>query len=126
MARYLLVVIGVLWAIPQDVQAQTVQISGTVGGSKLVVSAANAGGGFSGGGKLTAPNGQFYYVKVQSGAIIQGRYVSLQGVILAPSGAPFTSFVINADQTSGGILFMYTGASGTLVKQFTTGTVVIQ
>ena len=75
-------------------------------------------------GTLTAANGQAYNLRVVSGQIIQGHYVSLQGVILAPNGSPFTSFVLNGDNNTGGIAFMYTGAGGTSIKLSTMGSVV--
>lgn len=127
MSRTLLLAAAVVFLVPGVHFAQaptTVKIAGVVGGSKLAVTATNNGGKFTGGGTLTAANGQSYKLTVQSGAILQGHYVRLQGVITA--GTSSINFTLYGDRNTGGILFTYVGASGVLIKQSTTGTVVFQ
>lgn len=127
MSRALLLVVAAVFAVPGVTQAEEpkyVKVTGVVGGSQLVVKAFNQGGNFVGLGTLTAPTGQVYNLKVLSGTVQQNRYVSLQGTILAPNGSPATSFILNGDQTTGGILFRYTGASGTSITQTTKGSVI--
>ncbi len=126
MSRSLFLVAAAVLVLPASIRAdapQYVQIIGVVGGSQLNVKAANVGGKFVGIGTLTAPTGQTYNLKVISGMIVQGHYVSLQGVILAPNGTPVTSFVLNGDRDTGGITFMYM-AGGNSIRQDTIGSVV--
>lgn len=127
MSRTFLLVAAAVVVLPGMTQAQApryIQVTGVVGGSQLNVKAVNLGGNYAGLGTLTAPTGQVYNLKVMSGQVQLDRYVSLQGAILGPNGQPVTSFTLNADRISGGIVFTYTGAGGTLVRQTTTGTVL--
>jgi len=124
MLRAVLLVVAA-FVVPSVAQAQApryVQITGVVGGSQLSVKAVNQGGNYVGLGQLKAPTGQIYNLTVKSGAVLQNRYVTLQGVITAPNGAT-TPFTLNGDRNTGGIAFMYTGSNGTPIKQTTIGTV---
>ena len=127
MSRTLLLVAAAVFAVPGVIQAQMpkyVQVSGVVGASKLNVKAVNQGGSYVGLGTLTSPNGSVYNLRVLSGVVLQNRYVSLQGVILAPNGSAATSFVLDGDRNTGGIRLRYTGAGGVPITQVTVGSVV--
>jgi len=103
----------------------SVQVTGVVGGCQLAVAAANNGKTFVGAGKLTAPNSSFYNLKVTSGSVQQGRYVSLQGALLAPNGAVAAPFTLIGDGKTGAIVFSYT-VNGRVIKQTANGAVVIK
>lgn len=119
-------VVAAVLMVPNLAHAQSsVQVTGVVGGSQLFVTAKVQGGSITGAGKLTAPTGQFYYLKVQSGEILQGHYVRMQGSLLTSTGVVVSSFSLIGDSNTGGIVFSYTGRTGT-VTQKATGSVVIQ
>lgn len=120
MLRSFSLVVALVFAGPALLHAQSpkyVQVTGVVGGAQLNVKALNQAGNYVGVGALAT-----YNLKVTSGQVQQNRYISLQGVILAPNGAPFTNFSLNADRVSGGIVFLYT-VNGKAIRQTTIGSV---
>lgn len=126
MSRIVILTVAVFLSASGLAQAQTaVKIDGVIAGSNLVVLTTNQGGNLVGAGKLTAPTGQGYYLKVTKGTVLQRRYVSLQGSLLTANGTVVSAFTLNGDALSGNLAFTYTGRLS-VVQQAGKGVITIQ
>lgn len=103
--------------------AAVVKITATLTGTPIVVVAQGAPNALTGSGKLGAPVA--YPMRVTSGIILQGRYVQLQGTILAPNGTVASTFVLVADKLTGAVKLTYKGARGTTITLTGSGSVTI-